>query len=274
MTTKWTPELDRSFASAWNSGLAIELIEKRFHIGQATVERTRYRLGLLSRIKLPHWTDERAEMARALWLEGKSATEITAILRGGLTRNAVIGKLHRMGLTRESRPAGAVPLQTGRKAKARRTLSPKALRPLPVDHKPRVAKPPLTAAERSWQTPVSTPTIQREQRAHGQTALQFVEGGAGVESPNARPFLEATRGCKWPIGPAGATLYCCNPLAGGAGIGRAYCLGHSAVAVDAKQPASIRVGSAAHLARFDRMEPTRPVAANNNGSIWGLGRAA
>ncbi len=249
MTTKWTPELDRSFASAWNSGLAIELIEKRFHIGQATVERTRYRLGLLSRIKLPHWTDERAEAARVLWLEGKSATEIAAILRGGLTRSAVIGKLHRMGLTRETRPADARPLKTGKP----KTRIVKAPRILPAAHRTRAAKPPLSAAERSWQTPVSTPTIQREQRAHGQTALQFVEGGAGVESPNARPFLEATRGCKWPIGPAGATLYCCNPLAGGAGIGRAYCAGHAAVAVDAKQPASIRVGSAAHLARFDRI---------------------
>ena len=228
MTTKWTPELDRSFASAWNSGLAIELIEKRFHIGQATVERTRYRLGLLSRIKLPHWTDERAEAARVLWLEGKSATEIAAILLGGLTRNAVIGKLHRMGLTRETRPADARPLKTGKP----KTRIVKAPRILPAAHRTRAAKPPLSAAERSWQTPVSTPTIQREQRAHGQTALQFVEGGAGVESPNARPFLEAARGCKWLIGPAGATLYCCNPLVGGAGIGRAYCAGHAAVAVD------------------------------------------
>lgn len=213
------------------------------------------------------WSTERLETAKRLYIvEGKSAAETARIMGLGLTRNAIIGISNRQGWLKAHR------LPASKPARAPRYV--KAPRPLPVDHKPRAAKPPLAAAERSWQTPVSTPTIQREQRAHGQTALQFVEGGAGVESPNARPFLEAARGCKWPIGPAGATLYCCNPLAGGAGIGRAYCLGHAAVAVDAKQPASIRVGSAAHLARFDRMEPSRPVPANNNGSAWDAGRRA
>jgi len=228
MATKWTPELERSFASAWKSGVPIELIQKRFHIGQETVEKTRRRLALLSRSPRPVWTEEREQTVRTLWIAGKSAAEIAKIMAGGLTRNAVIGKLHRMGLTRETRPADARPLKTGKP----KTRIVKAPRILPAAHRTRAAKPPLSAAERSWQTPVSTPTIQREQRAHGQTALQFVEGGAGVESPNARPFLEAARGCKWPIGPAGATLYCCNPLVGGAGIGRAYCAGHAAVAVD------------------------------------------
>lgn len=267
---KWTEENDRAFSAMWNLGLSIETIQQRFKIGQASVDKHRWRLGLPLRSKSFDWSEENVERVRTLWLQGKSASEIAKIIGGGLTRNSVIGKCHRLGLTKAARPVSAPPLRTGKL----RTRIFKAPRPLPVDHKPRAAKPPLAAAERSWQTPVFTPTIQREQRAHGQTALQFVEGGAGVESPNARPFLEATRGCKWPIGPAGATLYCCNPLAGGAGIGRAYCPGHAAVAVDAKQPASSRVGSAAHLARFDRMEPSRPVPANNNGSAWDAGRRA
>lgn len=43
------------------------------------------------------WTDERVEIMRARWAEGKSAGEIAREL-GGVTRNAVIGKLHRLGI--------------------------------------------------------------------------------------------------------------------------------------------------------------------------------
>lgn len=46
------------------------------------------------------WTDDRAELARKLWtIDGYSALQIAKALGGGLSRNAVIGKLHRMGLT-------------------------------------------------------------------------------------------------------------------------------------------------------------------------------
>jgi GcrA cell cycle regulator len=44
------------------------------------------------------WTDERVELLRQLWLDGKSASQISAQLGHGLTRNAVIGKVHRLGL--------------------------------------------------------------------------------------------------------------------------------------------------------------------------------
>jgi GcrA cell cycle regulator len=54
------------------------------------------------------WTDERVEMLRHLWLDGKSASQISAQLGMGVTRNAVIGKVHRLGLsgrTKSSAPA-------------------------------------------------------------------------------------------------------------------------------------------------------------------------
>ena len=44
------------------------------------------------------WTDERVELLSQLWMEGKSASQISAVLGAGLTRNAVIGKVHRLGL--------------------------------------------------------------------------------------------------------------------------------------------------------------------------------
>ena len=43
------------------------------------------------------WTDERVELLKQLWLDGKSASQISSILGGGVTRNAVIGKVHRLG---------------------------------------------------------------------------------------------------------------------------------------------------------------------------------
>jgi GcrA cell cycle regulator len=45
------------------------------------------------------WTDERIEHLKKMWLEGLSASQIAAELANGITRNAVIGKVHRLGLS-------------------------------------------------------------------------------------------------------------------------------------------------------------------------------
>ena len=45
-----------------------------------------------------NWTDERVEKLKKLWAEGLSASQIAAQL-GGVSRNAVIGKVHRLKLT-------------------------------------------------------------------------------------------------------------------------------------------------------------------------------
>ncbi|MCJ2079989.1 GcrA family cell cycle regulator [Methylobacterium sp. J-090] len=47
---------------------------------------------------IPSWSDERVDLLRRLWQEGLSASQIAAQL-GGVTRNAVIGKVHRLGLS-------------------------------------------------------------------------------------------------------------------------------------------------------------------------------
>src|SRR5512145_792177 len=44
------------------------------------------------------WTDERVELLKKLWAEGLTASQIAARL-GGVTRNAVVGKVHRLGLS-------------------------------------------------------------------------------------------------------------------------------------------------------------------------------
>ena len=57
------------------------------------------------------WTDERVETLKRMWAEGQSASQIAKEL-GGVTRNAVIGKVHRLGLSNraedEAAPAEAV----------------------------------------------------------------------------------------------------------------------------------------------------------------------
>src|SRR3979411_1351286 len=55
------------------------------------------------------WTEERVELLKKLWADGLSASQIAAEL-GGITRNAVIGKVHRLGLSgRAKSPSSSAP---------------------------------------------------------------------------------------------------------------------------------------------------------------------
>ena len=63
------------------------------------------------RPELQTWTDERVEHLKKLWADGLSASQIAGEL-GGITRNAVIGKVHRLGLSgRAKAPSSSVPRQ-------------------------------------------------------------------------------------------------------------------------------------------------------------------
>lgn len=56
------------------------------------------------------WTDERVEQLKKLWNQGLSASQIAAELNHGITRNAVIGKVHRLGLSgRAKTPSSSAP---------------------------------------------------------------------------------------------------------------------------------------------------------------------
>jgi uncharacterized membrane protein len=69
------------------------------------------------------WTDERVELLKKMWGEGQSASQIAKEL-GGVTRNAVIGKVHRLGLSNRS-GGGA---STGGKSAAARRRQPQTRR--------------------------------------------------------------------------------------------------------------------------------------------------
>ena len=68
------------------------------------------------------WTDERIKQLRQLWSEGQSASKIAEKL-GGVTRNAVIGKVHRLGLSNRSENSEKKILtkKRGRPAKVKNT---------------------------------------------------------------------------------------------------------------------------------------------------------
>ncbi len=73
-----------------------------------------------------NWTDERVELLRKLWSEGLSASQIAAQL-GSVTRNAVIGKVHRLKLSSRGRTTAAAPRQkkTSSRHGGRKSVEPR-----------------------------------------------------------------------------------------------------------------------------------------------------
>lgn len=89
------------------------------------------------------WTNERVALARELWQQGFSAGQIALRLRG-VSRNAVIGKLHRLGLTNDDRKtdrATQIRVKRNRKRCMRTGAIPEALTP------PRLPSAPLPQAD-------------------------------------------------------------------------------------------------------------------------------
>jgi len=70
------------------------------------------------------WTEERVELLRQLWLDGKSASQISTALGAGITRNAVIGKVHRLGLSGRAKTPSSSPRPRPKTAEAPRPAAP------------------------------------------------------------------------------------------------------------------------------------------------------
>jgi len=107
------------------------------------------------------WTEERVEQLKQLWTEGLSASQIARQL-GGVTRNAVIGKVHRLGLAGRATPARA---ERPRMPTVRRLARP---RPVPVVQAPIIEADPvvdengnkttvLTVSDRMCKWPIGDP---------------------------------------------------------------------------------------------------------------------
>src|SRR3954462_10521046 len=87
------------------------------------------------------WTDERVEQLKQLWTEGLSASQIARVM-GGVTRNAVIGKVHRLGLAGRAGPA---------RSERARSVSHQIAR-IHVPHPPVVEEDPIILEDGSFAT--------------------------------------------------------------------------------------------------------------------------
>ncbi len=192
------------------------------------------------------WTDERVETLKRMWGEGQSASQIAKEL-GGVTRNAVIGKVHRLGLSNRvggkdeeeeapAAPAAAAPARA--EPAAPRAEARPAAEPAP--------RPAAVAAPASTSNvtplPVRKAIIPAGQPLPPQPSLNEIspEALASVREVEKRAkkltLMELTeRTCKWPIGdPATDDFWFCGlPSL----PGKPYCEAHVGVAF---QPMSAR----------------------------------
>ena len=166
------------------------------------------------------WTDERVELLKKLWGEGQSASQIAKEL-GGITRNAVIGKVHRLGLSNRNSTA------TKNEASDKQTKA--------------AAEPPKAKAQAKEPAPQPAPIPARRQIIPAGQPLP-PQPSANEISPEALAkvsevekkskkisLLELTeRTCKWPIGDPATTefWFCGLPTQSG----KPYCEAHVGVA--------------------------------------------
>ena len=96
------------------------------------------------------WTDERVELLKKMWGEGQSASQIAKEL-GGVTRNAVIGKVHRLGLSNRSGGGGNSAPKSETKAKPAAKAEPKAKpKPKPTEPVAEAAPEPDKPKRKGW----------------------------------------------------------------------------------------------------------------------------
>ena len=162
------------------------------------------------------WTDERVDTLKKLWQEGHSASQIAKQL-GGVTRNAVIGKVHRLGLSGRAAPSQpARPLY-----KPSRPPRPVMSQPNPQPSQARAASNHGIPAPRR-EDPINRSPAQA-------TALVPV-----LDLPGTATVLTlGNKMCKWPIGdPSLDSFSFCGRRASD---GIPYCMEHSRLAYQPSQ---------------------------------------
>ena len=206
------------------------------------------------------WTDERIERLKELWSQGVTASQIADEL-GGVSRNAVIGKAHRLGL--QSRPSPVKPNEA--EAPAPATEKPKAK----AKAKPAAAAPEPQAQPKAKATSARQPAAAQAAPAaapaagaqtSGPQVRSIGPGGFVRQGPSdqqapippapprrlvpAKPSPEIAdktslldlneKICKWPVGHPGEPdfHFCGRP----ANPGFPYCVDHCGVAYQAQLP--------------------------------------
>ena len=190
------------------------------------------------------WSDERVELLKKMWGEGQSASQIAKEL-GGVTRNAVIGKVHRLGLsnrngsgaasTESPKPkAAAKPAAKPKpKAAAKPAPAPKAEAPKPAEEEKPAAPAPVSRAKQI--IPAGQP-LPPQPSANEIDPAALAKVSEVEKKAKKLSLMELTeRTCKWPVGdPATEDFWFCGlPVQSG----KPYCEAHVGVAF---QPMSNR----------------------------------
>jgi len=200
------------------------------------------------------WTDDRIERLKKMWHDGATASQIADEL-GGVSRNAVIGKAHRLGL--EQRPS---PVKAGDEKEAKKAAAPAAApKPAPKPAAPAPKPAPAAAPVAATAQPApSAPAVNRsapEMQYRSIGPGGFIRQGPGDQQPPippapprrlvpAKPSPEVAdktgllelndRICKWPMGhPGEPDFHFCGQAAN---PGFPYCVQHCGVAYQAQLP--------------------------------------
>jgi GcrA cell cycle regulator len=200
------------------------------------------------------WTDERIERLKTMWANGATASQIADEL-GGVSRNAVIGKAHRLGL--EQRPSPVKPGEEKEVKKAApapattaapKPAAPKAEAPkaapaapaAPVAHAPQTAVPHRSAPEMQYRS-IGPGGFVRQGPGDQQAPIppapprRLVPAKPSPEVADKTSLLDLNdRICKWPIGhPGEPDFHFCGEQAN---PGFPYCVAHCGVAYQAQLP--------------------------------------
>ncbi len=190
------------------------------------------------------WTDERVDVLKTMWGEGKSASQIAKEL-GGVTRNAVIGKVHRLGLSNRASStnktiANEKPMLKSATKEPNAKATVEARAETARTKEPEIITSPLIS--KNAPIPMRRPIIKAGQPLPPQPSANEIsaEALANVKeiekSARRLQLMELTeRTCKWPVGdPATDNFWFCgHPVQ----QGKPYCEAHVAVAF---QPMSSR----------------------------------
>ncbi|MBA3669815.1 MAG: GcrA cell cycle regulator [Sphingomonas sp.] len=202
------------------------------------------------------WTDERIERLKKMWTAGSTASQIAEDL-GGVSRNAVIGKAHRLGL--EQRPS---PVRSG-EDKAKKPAKPSIVKAAPAakaapfasttkaDTAAPSAKagapdaagdaPPVKAAPEMQYRSIGPGGFIRQGPGDQQAPIppapprRLVPAKPSPEVADKTSLLELNdRICKWPMGHPGEPdfHFCGQP----SNPGFPYCVQHCGVAYQAQLP--------------------------------------
>ncbi len=170
------------------------------------------------------WTDERVDALKKLWADGLSASQIAGEL-GGITRSAVIGKVHRLGLSGRARRRDRVERPGPRKfrPKAGAMAMRAGLTPLQVTHAPKM---------------IAEPVIDN--------------AGELVVPIGQRRFLDQLTAdtCRWPFGDpreiATASFFYCGGIV--CAEGEPYCAHHAVMSINPRAPRKFSAKNIAFLA--------------------------